>query len=412
MTSRWPLVKSEVQGAILRHVRAEGTVTRGQLVEALGVSRGKVSHEVGQLISAGLLVEEGLADPVGGRPSSLITIPRSAGVIAAVELGATSIDTALTTLGSEVIAHRGEPADIRDGPDAILGVVKQRLAELLAAQPVSADEVMAIGIAVPGPVEHASDLPIAPALMPGWHRSPIRNWFAGEYAAPVFVDNEVNLMALAEHRYGVGKGVDDLLFVKVGTGIGAGLIINGQLYRGANGAAGDIGHICVDPDGPTCPCGNVGCLGALAGARPMLEQAKAAARDGRSPFLADAVAAGKDIDGLLMSEAVACGDRWAMSTLRTSGRLVGETVAGLVSALNPALIVVGGGVLHWGPGFLGELRSAVYHRSMPLATRSLPIVTSELDGRAGILGASLLAVEGALSPLEAAGRSSLQVLTG
>jgi predicted NBD/HSP70 family sugar kinase len=113
-----------------------------------------------------------------------------------------------------------------------------------------------------------------------------------------------------------------------------------------------------------------------------------------------------------MGEAVACGDRWAMSTLRTAGRLVGETVAGLVSALNPALIVVGGGVVHWGPSFLGELRSAVYHRSMPLATRSLPIVTSELDGLAGVLGASLLAVEGVLSPLEGAGRSSLEVATG
>ena len=197
------------------------------------------------MLEAGLLVEDGLAESEGGRRSSLLRIPRSAGLIAAVDLGATCIDVALSTLGSELIAHRGEPADVREGPKAVLGPMKDLLSDLLEEQGVSRRDVRAIGVGVPGPVEQASGLLRSPPIMPGWDRYPIRDAFAGEYAAPVFVDNDVNVMALGEHWGGVGKGLDNMLFVKIGTGIGGGVIADGRLYRGTQGCAGDIGHICV-----------------------------------------------------------------------------------------------------------------------------------------------------------------------
>jgi predicted NBD/HSP70 family sugar kinase len=145
-----------------------------------------------------------------------------------VDIGATSIDVALTTLGSELVAHRGEPGDVRDGPLPILDRVKALLSELLDEQAASPMDVLAIGVGVPGPVEQASGLLTAPPIMPGWDRFPIRDSFAGEYAAPVFVDNDVNVMALGEHWGGVAKGVDDMIFVKIGTGIGSGIIIGGH----------------------------------------------------------------------------------------------------------------------------------------------------------------------------------------
>ncbi len=232
--------------------------------------------------------------------------------------------------------------------------------------------------------------------MPGWDRFPIREAFAGEYAAPVFVDNDVNVMALGEHWGGVGRGVDNLLFVKIGTGIGGGIIADGRLYRGIQGCAGDIGHICADPDGPACTCGNRGCLEAMAAAPAIVRKAERCARDGMSPILSEVLDEKGELSARDVGDAASLGDYRAIDIIRESGRLVGGVLATLVSTLNPSLIVIGGGVANIGHSLLAEIRSTVYRRSLPLATRNLPIVLSELEGVAGVTGASVLAAEGVL----------------
>jgi glucokinase-like ROK family protein len=393
----YPLIEDRVQAEIMRHVHAvDWSVARSELTEVLGVSRSKISLEVGRLLEAGLLVEVGLAESEGGRRSSLLSIPRSAGLIAAVDVGATSIDVALSTLGSQLVAHRGEVADVRDGPKVVLGRVKELLAELLEEQGAERREVRAIGVGVPGPVEQASGLLRSPPIMPDWDRFPIRDAFAGEYAAPVFVDNDVNVMALGEHWGGVGRGVDNLLFVKIGTGIGGGIIADGRLYRGIQGCAGDIGHICADPEGPVCTCGNRGCLEAMAAAPAIVRKAERCARDGSSPILSQVLLEKGELSAMDVGEAASLGDYRALEIIRESGRLVGGVLATLVSTLNPSLIVIGGGVSNIGHSLLAEIRSTVYGRSLPLATRNLPVVLSELDQVAGVTGASVLAAEGIL----------------
>jgi glucokinase-like ROK family protein len=232
--------------------------------------------------------------------------------------------------------------------------------------------------------------------MPGWDRFPIRDAFAGEYAAPVFIDNDVNVMALGEHWGGVGRGVDNMLFIKIGTGIGGGIITDGHLYRGTQGCAGDIGHICVDPDGPVCSCGNQGCLEAMAAAPAIVAKAEACARDGLSSTLWEVLDERGELSAKDVGEAAFRGDYHALEVIRESGRLVGRVLATLVSTLNPSLIVIGGGVANIGHSLLAEIRSTVYRRSLPLATRNLPIVLSELDQVAGVTGASVLAAEGIL----------------
>lgn len=204
--------------------------------------------EVQRLLEAGLLAEDGLAEAEGGRCSSLLVIPPKAGLIAAVDLGATSIDVALMTLGSEIVAHRGKPADIKDGPRIFLGRVKALLEDLLGDQSAEPQEVLSVGIGVPGPVEQAAGVLRSSPIMPGLDRIPTRSVFPGDYAAPVFVANDVNVMALGEHWGGVGRGLDIMLFVKIGGGI----VADGRLYHGTQGCAGDIGHVCVDPDGSVC----------------------------------------------------------------------------------------------------------------------------------------------------------------
>jgi glucokinase-like ROK family protein len=394
---RYPLVEDRIQAEIMHHVRAmDRPVSRSQITDVLGVSRSKISLEVGRLIEAGLLTEDGLAKSEGGRRSSLLRIPRSAGLIAAVDLGATSTDVALSTLGGELLVHRGEPADIKDGPRIVLDRVKELLSELLSEQRADAQDVLAIGVGVPGPVEHASGVLRSPPIMPGWDGFPIRAAFSGEYDAPVFVDNDVNVMALGEHRDGVGRGEDNVLFVKIGTGIGGGIIADGHLQRGSQGCAGDIGHICADPDGPVCSCGNRGCLEAMAAAPAIAVKAERCAKEGLSPVLQGVFEERGALTARDVGEAASLGDYHALQIIKESGRLVGQVLATLVSTLNPSIIVVGGGVANIGHSLLAEIRSAVYRRSLPLATRNLPIVLSELDRVAGVTGASVLAAEGVL----------------
>jgi glucokinase-like ROK family protein len=379
------------------YVRARGgAVSRAQLTGLLGVSRSKISADVGRLVGSGLLVEDGYGDSEGGRRSSLLRVPREAGLVAGVDLGATSIDVALTTFGGEILAHGSGPADIRDGPLAVLGRAKAMLDELLAGEGAGPGDVLAVGVGVPGPVEHASGLPTAPPIMPGWDLYPVKEAFAEDYHAPVFVDNDVNIMALGEHRGGVGRGVDNMLFVKVGTGIGCGIIVGGRIYRGSQGSAGDIGHVRADPNGPVCSCGNVGCLEAMAAAPAIVRQAEElASREPRGALAAMRDAGELDLRGVL--KAAEFGDAGAVGIVRRSGRLIGETLATLVSVLNPSLIVIGGGVAYAATHtLLAEIRSAVYRLSLPLATRNLPVVLSKLEDTAGVIGASVLAAEGVL----------------
>ena len=399
----YPLVEDRIQAEIMHHIRAmDRPVSRSEMTDALGVSRSKISLEVGRLIEAGLLAEDGLAKSEGGRRSSLLRIPRTAGLIAAVDLGATSTDVALTTLGGEFLMHRGEPGDIKDGPRSVLDRVKELLSELLSEQGSDAQDVLAIGVGVPGPVEHASGVLRSPPIMPGWDGFPIRAAFADEYEAPVFVDNDVNVMALGEHRDGVGKGEDDVLFVKIGTGIGGGIIADGHLQRGSQGCAGDIGHICADPDGPVCSCGNKGCLEAMAAAPAIAAKAERCAKEGLSAasrrcWPRSAASSARGTSGRRRALEITS----ALQIIRESGRLVGAVLATLVSTLNPSLIVIGGGVANIGHSLLAEIRSTVYGRSLPLATRNLPIVLSELDRMAGVTGASVLAAEGVLQTTRA-----------
>ena len=396
--ARYPLVENGIQAKIMSYVHATAKpVSRAQLTDGLDYSRGKISTEVGLLIEKGLLAEEGFAQSEGGRRSSLLSIPYSAGLLAAVDVGATSIDVALTTLASNIVSHRNEPADVRSGPRPILDKIKEILAELIEEEETRSSDVLSIGIGVPGPVEQASGKLTAPPIMPGWDRFPIRDVFAGEYAAPVFVDNDVNVMALGEHWRGVAKGVDNMIFVKIGTGIGSGIIVNGRLHRGTQGCAGDFGHICVDPDGPVCSCGNNGCLERMAAAPAIVLEAERCAREGESPALAEILAEKGELTAKDVGQAAARSDYCALSIIRRSGKLIGETLAAAVNVLNPSMIVIGGGVSHIGHTLLAEIRSAVYQRSLPLATRNLPVVMSELDEVAGVVGASVMAAEGVLN---------------
>jgi glucokinase-like ROK family protein len=246
------------------------------------------------------------------------------------------------------------------------------------------------GAGVPGPVSFAEGVPVSPPIMPGWNHFPVRDAFASELGCPVLVDNDVNIMALGEKHAGIARSVDDFLFVKIGTGIGCGIVVGGEVYRGVSGSAGDIGHIRVDDAGPMCLCGNTGCLEAFFGGSALARDALAAARSDRSPELAVLLERNGTLTAADVAAAAAAGDPVSVGMIREGGRRVGQVLAGLVSFVNPGLIVIGGGVAGIGHSLLAEIRGVVYRRSLPLATGNMPIVLSELGDEAGVVGAARL----------------------
>ena len=380
---------------VLDLVRYGGARTRPELARRSGLGRTVVSQRLGQLEAAGLVTEGDLGVSTGGRAPRELRFQADAGVLLVASLGATGFDAGVADLSGRLIDHRGQNWDIAAGPEASLSRVEGLFDELLADQETP---VWGIGLGVPGPVEFASGRPVAPPIMPGWDGYPVRDRLAARYDAPAFVDNEVNAMALGEYRAGRGVGFPDLVLIKIGTGIGAGLISGGRLHRGAQGSAGDIGHVGLtgsvpDAEHVLCRCGNVGCLEALFGGAALARDATAAVREGRGEHLVERLTQAGEITSNDVVLAAESGDPVAVELLTRAGRLVGDTVAAMVNFFNPSTILLGGRVGASGNLLLASVRQSVYRRSLPLATRDLQIVRTSLGEQSGPTGASFMVVD-------------------
>ncbi len=370
--------------ATLQLLRDGRPRTRAELAHLSGQARSTVAMRVDQLLSTGLVAPTGEAASTGGRPPATFAFNPGARVVAAVDVGATHAHVAITDLASNVLAEHLDLISIADGPDTVLLQVATTVREQLDRAGRAASELVGVGIGLPAPVDHTSGRPVNPPIMPGWDGADVAGTLHDLLGpAPVLVDNDVNIMALGEHATEY-PDVDHLLFVKVATGVGAGVISDGGIRRGAQGAAGDLGHITV-PGGPEvlCRCGNVGCLEAVVSGRAIAAQLTEAGLAATSS--ADVVAL------------VRAGDPRASAAVREAGRALGSVLATCVSMLNPSVIVIGGHVAEAGEHLLAGIREVVYRRSLPLATQHLRIVTSRTKGRAGILGASTMAIEHVMS---------------
>ena len=382
------------QARLLRMLRDDGPVSRAALGDAVHLSRSKLAVELDRLTERGLVESGGLAQSRGGRRSGIVRIASSLRFLG-VDIGATSVDVAITDGELQVLQRASEPVDVRRGPDAVLAVVLDLVGKVRAEG--LAPELHGAGIGVPGPVRFRDGVPVSPPIMPGWDGFPVREVLSQHLGCPVLVDNDVNIMALGEMHGGVARTVDDFLFIKVGTGVGCGIVVGGLVHRGGSGSAGDIGHIRVDDDGPVCACGNVGCLEASFSGAALARDATSAANAGRSPELAERLARAGVLTAADVAGAAATGDAVAVEMVRAGGRRLGQLLAGLVSFFNPGVVVIGGEVAAGlGHPLLAEVRSVVYKRSLPLATGNLPIVLSEMGRDAGVVGATRLVSDSVL----------------
>ena len=389
------LYVTRAESELLDLIRAGGEVTKADLVSLTEYSRTKITGCIDSLLARKYIIENEAKEYSGGRRSRTFSINGGLALVAGVDIGATSIDFAVADLTQKILIRYSEPALVREGPLKILGRVCTLLEKMIRESGLQVDNVMGIGIGIPGPVDFSLGTVVSPPIMPGWDNYPIiqtmQQWFPH---ANVVVDNDVNVMALGEVNAGIGKGINDLIFVKIGTGIGSGIICQGQIYRGASGCAGDIGHISVDKNGPFCPCGNRGCLEAMTGGPAMAERAVAAAIAGKSPILMRMYDAnGEKLTAEDVGRAAREGDNVSNEIIRESGQMIGDVLASLVNFYNPEMIVIGGGVSNLGNLLLSSIRQTVLNRSMPLATRNLNIVFSAIGPDAGVIGAVNLVMD-------------------
>ena len=366
--------------------------SREALSSHLQFSKTRANAVVAGLIEQGWLDEIGLRASSGGRRAETLQLHRGLGVLLCADLGATSVEVAVLTPDLQVLARHGEAIDVREGPGIVLSRMRTLMRELLARSNLKPRQVMGIGIGVPGPVDFASGQLVEPPLMPHWDSYSIRDDLRADYDAPVWVDNDVNLMALGE-LWRLKRELTNFLVIKVGTGIGCGVVCHGQVYRGANGSAGDVGHICVDPDGPRCHCGNLGCVETMAAGPAIARAATDAALSGRSALLAERLADQGQLTPEDVGHASRAGDAAANGIVQASGTLIGQMLASVVNFFNPSHVFVGGGVTRIGPLFLASLRQSIYQRSLALSTRHLEIGYSPLGDQGGLIGAGVLALQ-------------------
>ncbi len=376
-------------------VRRHGGFTKADLAVSTDFSRTKITNCIDSLLNKEIIITNKETEYSGGRRSKTYSLNGELGLVAGVDIGATSIDLGIADFSGRLLVRYAEAASIKDGPIKILGRVCTLLEKLLLDNHLNIVKVKGIGIGVPGPVDFSIGALVSPPIMPGWDGYPIiqtvQQWFP---TANVVVDNDVNVMALGEIHQGAGRGVDNLIFVKIGTGIGAGIVCEGKIYRGFRGCAGDIGHIGVDKSGPLCHCGNKGCLETVAAGPAIAERAFLAAQAGKSSILMKRYEENKmTLRAEDVGHAAREGDATALEVIRESGQYIGDVLASLVNFYDPQMIVLGGGVSNLGNLLLSSIRQTVLQRSTPLATRDLQIIFSQIGADAGVLGAVSLATE-------------------
>nr|WP_205740666.1 ROK family transcriptional regulator [Haloactinopolyspora alba] len=358
--------------------------TRAELVSETRLARSTVSEHLETLLASGFLKRADTARSTGGRPPTTFAINHAARAVLAVDIGVTHAHLAVTDLSGRILVDEEHELDVSSGPDTVLADVCHRGRALVRRSGYGEDELIGVGVGLPGPVEHATGRPTRPPLMPGWDGFDVPGFVHEHLSVPTLVDNDVNVMTVGEQRTQWPE-VPNLLYVKVATGIGSGLMTDGHLHRGAQGAAGDMGHVQVphSADVP-CHCGNVGCLEAIAGGAALAARLN-------TPDLPVTTSAE-------LVELARGGSAGVLKALRQAGRDIGDVLATAVSLFNPSVIVIGGSLSQAGEQLIAGVREVVYQRSLPLATQDLRIVRSRAGERAGVVGAAVMVIDDLLAP--------------
>jgi predicted NBD/HSP70 family sugar kinase len=365
-------------GDVLDLIRHGQATTRGDVLDVTGLSRMTVSQRIDALLASGLVIEGPTGVATGGRRPRSLRFNAEHGVVVVAAVDTTHARVALTDLSGRILDHDEVEVAVEHGPERTLGTIVAAVQALLARAQVPLSRVCGAGISVPGPIDPQSGRPSQPPIMPGWDAYPIADHLQSALAAvPVLTANDADAAAFGEYTAGF-SGARTLCLVKVATGIGTGIVIDGSAYRGTDGGAGDIGHVRLrDETGAVCQCGARGCLAAVASGRAVAARLTALGYPARS---------GRDVGALL-----AQGNPEAARLTQEAGRLIGEVMATVVCVLNPEVVVVGGALAS--APLLAGMRETLYRLSLPRATRHLSLQLGRLGEDAAVVGLTRMVVD-------------------
>jgi predicted NBD/HSP70 family sugar kinase len=377
---------------VLRLIWRESEISRAEIARSHGIARSTVSEIVGTLLPTGLVAEVGVGPSGGGRRPIVLQFQDEACVILGVEIGATHLAVALTDLRGHVLAWEHRNHAVRSDPDGTRALLVELCDACLATRPHGAQPLIGIGVALPSPVDPGNPDQVSELVLPAWQGRTGLEILRQRYGVPLMLDNDANLGALAEGWWGAGRGVDDFAYVKVATGVGSGHVIGGKIYRGATGVAGEIGHLAIDPHGGPCVCGLRGCLATLVGAPALVARACAL----RSEYPQSVLARSEpSIDSI--EDAALAGDALALQVAREAAENLGIAVAGMLNLMNPAMVILGGGLARLGDVLLEPLRETVRRRTLVSSVAVSEIRTSELGPQSIAVGAATLILQAALA---------------
>jgi glucokinase-like ROK family protein len=389
--ARAPARRPELSG-VLQLIWREEEISRAEIARRQELSPSTVSPIVDELLGLGLVKEAGAGGSRGGRRPLLLRFDDDAATILGVDLDTAHVAVTLTNLRGSVLAWEKEMHPVGDDPPGALALATRLAERCLESWGGRRRLLLGIGMAVPSPIDRARPGFLDDLVMPGWKGVDVSEGLRRRFKVPVLIDNDANLGALAERWWGAGRDVDDFAYVKLATGIGAGFFVDGRIYRGASGTAGEVGHLAMDPDGAPCSCGLRGCLVTLIGAPAILRRARELLRDHPGSELA-----GRDFGISNLEDAALAGDPLALQVVREVAHHLGVGLAGLVNLLNPAVVILGGGLARLGELLLGPLRHTVERRTLASSVAVARIVTSQLGDRSVAVGAATLVLQRALS---------------
>ncbi|MBN3931751.1 ROK family transcriptional regulator [Streptomyces verrucosisporus] len=359
---------------VVRAVRIAGSLTQAEIARTTGLSAATVSNIVRELKDNGTV--EVTPTSAGGRRARSVSLSGDAGIVVGVDFGHSHLRVAVGNLAHQVLAEESEPIDVDASASQGFDRAERLVARLIEVTGFRREKVIGMGLGVPGPIDVETGVLGSSTILPGWAGTNPREELSSRLGVEVHVDNDANLGALGELVWGSGRGARDLAYIKVASGVGAGLVIDGQIYRGPGGTAGEIGHITLDESGPVCRCGNRGCLETFTAARYVL------------PLLHSSH--GPDLTMPEMVRLARSGDLGCRRVVADVGRHVGSGVANLCNLLNPSRVVLGGDLAEAGELVLDPIRDSVSRYAIPSAARQLTVVPGALGGRAEVLGALAL----------------------
>lgn len=384
--------------AVLNLIRNRTANTRKDLERATGLSRKIIAQRVDVLMKSGLVEDAELGESTGGRAPRQLEMRANAGSLLVAELNTTSVAAAIVRLDGTRLAHQTEIAEDLEDPVRAVALIERLFDEMLA-ELGDLPDVWGIGVGVILPVDRATGRPVQMPFLSGWGDYPIAEQLSTRFRVPAWVENEVNLMALGELRAGSGRGVSDFVFVKIGGGIGAGVVTGGELLLGAQGGAGEIGHVTVvdDPE-LRCWCGNTGCLMQVASGNAIARFGHDLATSGASSMLRRVLDERGEVLPADVVEAAERGDSSAQAIVLRAGEMVGKALATVVNIFNPESIFIGGTLTGRSDMMLAAIRRTIYERALPMSTRSLRIEFSPLSEDAGLQGAATMVVDHLFAP--------------